>query len=55
MYAIRSYYVFESPTWKVQVGDFRTYPNALKLKAELEKQFADMAAYIRIVQTKVNP
>ncbi len=49
------YTIFESPTWKVQVGDFRTYPNALKLKAELEKQFADMAAYIRIVQTKVNP
>lgn len=51
---MRSYIMFNSPYWRVKVGDFRTRAEAEAAMAELRHAFPSMAAYMRIVRDKIN-
>ncbi len=46
--------VFDSPYWKVRVGTFETYGDALKLRTKLEKELAEIKEDISIVNTTVS-
>lgn len=48
------YVTFNSPYWRVKVGDFRTRAQAEAALAELRHAFPAMAAYMRIVRDKIN-
>lgn len=43
------YLDFQAPYWRVRVGDFKTYGDALKLKNELEIELASIKDQINIV------
>lgn len=51
---MKSYIMFNSPYWRVKVGDFRTRAEAEAAMAELRHAFPSMAAYMRIVRDKIN-
>lgn len=51
---LRAYVTFNSPYWRVKVGDFRTRAEAEAVMAELKLAFPGMAAYMRIVRDKIN-
>lgn len=51
---IKSYVTFNSPYWRVKVGDFRSRSEAEAAMAELRHAFPSMAAYMRIVRDKIN-
>lgn len=51
---MRAYVTFNSPYWRVKVGDFRTRAEAEAAMAELRHAFPSMAAYMRIVRDKIN-
>lgn len=48
------YLTFNSPYWRVKVGDFRTRAEAEAAMAELRHAYPAMAAYMRIVRDKIN-
>lgn len=45
---------FDAPYWRVRVGTFETYNEALKLRKELEKELSTIKEDIYIVSTKIN-
>lgn len=47
------YVTFDSPYWRVKVGDFRTRAEAEATMADLKHAFPTMAAYMRIVRDKI--
>lgn len=51
---MRAYLTFNSPYWRVKVGDFRTRAEAEAALAELRHAFPAMSAYMRIVRDKIN-
>lgn len=51
---MRAYVTFNSPYWRVKVGDFRTRAEAEAAMAELRHAFPSMSAYMRIVRDKIN-
>lgn len=51
---LRAYVTFNSPYWRVKVGDFRTRGEAEAAMAELRHAFPALAAYMRIVRDKIN-
>lgn len=51
---MKSYVTFNSPYWRVKVGDFRSRSEAEAAMAELRHAFPSMAAYMRIVRDKIN-
>lgn len=51
---LRSYVSFNSPYWRVKVGDFRNRAEAESVLAELRQAFPSLAAYMRIVRDKIN-
>lgn len=51
---LRAYVTFNSPYWRVKVGDFRTRAQAEAAMAELRHAFPSMSAYMRIVRDKIN-
>lgn len=51
---LNSYLTFNSPYWRVKVGDFRTRAEAEAAMAELRHAFPSMSAYMRIVRDKIN-
>lgn len=51
---MRAYVTFNSPYWRVKVGDFRTRGEAEAAMAELRHKFPALAAYMRIVRDKIN-
>lgn len=51
---LRSYVSFNSPYWRVKVGDFRNRAEAESILAELRQAFPSLAAYMRIVRDKIN-
>jgi hypothetical protein len=51
--SIKVYVLFQSPDFKVRLGDFRNRSEAIKLKYQIEEDFPD--AYIFIVDDIVNP
>ena len=52
--ALGAYLTFNSPYWRVKVGDFRTRAEAEATLAELRHAYPAMAAYMRIVRDKIN-
>lgn len=51
---LRAYVTFNSPYWRVKVGDFRTRGEAEAAMAEMRHAFPSLAAYMRIVRDKIN-
>lgn len=51
---MRAYVTFNSPYWRVKVGDFRTRGEAEAAMAEMRHAFPALAAYMRIVREKIN-
>lgn len=49
---MRAYVTFNSPYWRVKVGDFRTRGEAEAAMAEMRHAFPALAAYMRIVREK---
>lgn len=50
----RTYVVFNSPYWRVKVGDFRSRAEAEAAKNEIIHAFPSIAAYVRIVRDRIN-
>lgn len=50
----RAYLKYESPYWRVQVGDYRTRAEAENAMAELRNAFPAYAADLKIVNERVN-
>lgn len=46
--------VYTNPNWRVQVGGYRTYAEAMKSKAEIEKIMSAYKDQIYIVRIKLN-
>lgn len=47
------YVQYQSPFWKVRIGDFRTYDEAKEYKKTIVQQFPDMQGNIYIVRDKI--
>ena len=51
---LRSYLSFNSPYWRVKVGDFRTRAEAEAAMAEIRQAMPGLGAYLRVVRDKIN-
>lgn len=51
----RSYLVFESPFWRVRIGDFTSKADAESAMAEVRKLLPQTASALRIVRSTINP
>ncbi len=47
------YVQYQSPFWKVRIGDFRTYDEAKEYKKKLVQQFPDLQGNTYIVRDKI--
>jgi len=45
---------FNSPYWRVKVGDFRTRGEAEAAMAEIREAFPSLSSHLRIVRDKIN-
>lgn len=52
--ALRSYMSFNSPYWRVKVGDFRTRGEAEAAMAEIRAALPYLAPHLRVVRDKIN-
>ena len=52
--AFRSYLSFNSPYWRVKVGDFRTRAEAEAAMAEIRQAMPDLNPYLRVMRDKIN-
>lgn len=52
--ALKTYVTFNSPYWRVKVGDFRTRAEAEIAADEIRSAFPSLAGYLRIVRDKIN-
>lgn len=52
--AYRAYVAFNSPYWRVKVGDFRSRAEAESAMVEIRRAFPGLKAYIRIVRDRIN-
>lgn len=50
----KTYVSFNSPYWRVKVGDFRTRGEAEAAMAEIREAFPQYGAYLRIVRDRIN-
>lgn len=50
----RTYVVFDSPYWRVKVGDFRTRGEAEAVMAEIRAAYPGMSSSLRIVRDRIN-
>ena len=48
------YTAFDSPYWRVKVGDFRSRSEAESAMAEIRRAYPELKSYIRIVRDKIN-
>lgn len=51
---LRSYLSFNSPYWRVKVGDFRTRAEAEAAMAEIRQALPSLAPYLRVMRDKIN-
>lgn len=51
---LKAYVSFNSPYWRVKVGDFRTRGEAEAAMEEIREVFPQYGAYLRIVPDKIN-
>lgn len=52
---MRAYVSFDSPYWRVRVGDFHTRAEAEHALTELRRSFPGFGASFRIVRDRINP
>lgn len=50
----RTYVFYNSPYWRVRVGDFKTYKEAEEAMEEISNAFPAMSKEIRIVKDRIN-
>lgn len=50
----RTYVTYNSPYWRLKVGDFRTNHDATKAMEEIKKEFPTYSREIRIVRDRIN-
>ncbi|MBO5052626.1 MAG: SPOR domain-containing protein [Muribaculaceae bacterium] len=48
-----AYLVFESPYWRVRVGDFTTRTEAESAMAEIRRAFPSFSSDLRIVKSRI--
>lgn len=51
----RAYISFNSPYWRVKVGDFRTRSEAEAAMGAIRSAFPSFASQLRVVRDKINP
>ncbi len=51
---LRSYLTFNSPYWRVKVGDFRTRAEAQAVLEQIKAANPHLGAYLRVVRDKIN-
>lgn len=51
---MRTYLMFESPFWRVRVGDFANRQDAESALAQLKQAFPSYASQMRVVRDKIN-
>lgn len=51
----RTYITFNSPYWRVKVGDFRTRSEAEAAMGAIRQAFPAMGSQLRIVRDRINP
>ncbi len=51
---LKSYMIFNSPYWRVKVGDFPTRAEAESVMAEIRQALPNLAPYLRVVRDKIN-
>lgn len=51
----RTYISFNSPYWRVKVGDFRTRSEAEAAMGAIRSAFPGMSSQLRIVRDRINP
>lgn len=51
---LKSYMIFNSPYWRVKVGDFPTRAEAESVMAEIRQTLPNLAPYLRVVRDKIN-
>ncbi len=51
---LRTYLSFNSPYWRVKVGDFRTRAEAEAVLAEIRQALPNLAPYLRVMRDKIN-
>lgn len=52
--AYRTYVTFNSPYWRLKVGDFRTMQEANEAAEELKRAFPESSKEIRVVRDRIN-
>ncbi len=50
----QAYVVFNSPYWRVKVGDFRSRREAETIMQEIRRAFPALSSYIRVVRDHIN-
>ncbi len=50
----RTYISFNSPYWRVKLGDFRTRAEAESVLEEIRSAYPSLSGYLRIVRDKIN-
>ena len=50
---IATYVTYKSPFWRVRVGDFLSYEEALQLLKQLAKEFPSLAREMKVVREEV--
>lgn len=55
MEGLRGYLTYESPYWRVRIGDFRTQAEASTVMRQLKSMFPAFANDLRLVRERINP
>ncbi len=51
---LRTYVIFNSPFWRLRVGDFRTQEEALEKIVEIKEAFPEYSREVRVVRDRIN-
>lgn len=51
----RTYVSFNSPYWRVKIGDFRSRSEAEAALAEIRRAFPSLGSQLRVVRDRINP
>lgn len=54
MPGVRAYLTFESPYWRVRVGDYRTYGEADEAMHQIMQMFPAFASDVKIIKERIN-
>ncbi|MDE6397013.1 MAG: SPOR domain-containing protein, partial [Muribaculaceae bacterium] len=48
------YQLFESPFWRVRLGDFRSRNEATEVMEEVKRSFPSYSPFLRVVRDRIN-